>query len=48
MTDEYVVLDRDAFTNKAMAGDLAVLPTVAFLLDFNKGSDFVFSPIWQP
>jgi hypothetical protein len=40
MTDEHVVFDRDAFTNKTMAGDLAVLPDCCVLLDFDKGSDF--------
>ena len=40
MTDEHVVLNGDAFANKAMAGDLAVLPDGCVLLDFNKGSDF--------
>src|SRR6266849_1932459 len=40
MTDEHVVLDRDAFANEAMAGDLAVLSDCCILLNLNKCSDF--------
>src|SRR5438046_1620820 len=40
MTDEGLVLDHDAFTNKTMAGDFAILPNGYVLLNFNERSDF--------
>src|SRR6266850_6979420 len=35
MADEHIVLDNHAFTNKAMAGDFAVLSDRCVLLNFN-------------
>src|SRR6266852_1611214 len=40
VTDENVVLDRDAFANEAVAGNLAVLSDGCVLLNFNKRSYF--------
>lgn len=44
MADEYVVLDRDAFANKAMAGDFAIFSNPYVLLDFDKSPDFRVFP----
>ena len=40
MTDEYVVLDSHAFTDKRVTGNLAILPNDGILLNFDKRADF--------
>jgi hypothetical protein len=40
VTDEHVVLDRNPFANKRVAGDLAVPTNFGVLLNFHKRADF--------
>src|ERR1700693_4387359 len=40
VTNKHVVLDRDAFANEAMAGDLAILSDSRILLNLNKSPNF--------
>ena len=37
--EKYLVLDRDAFANEGMAGDLAGVANLRTFLNFNKGAD---------
>ncbi len=40
MSDKYLILDRDTFTDKRMTGYLAALTDESALLNFNKSADF--------
>ena len=44
MPDKHIVLDRNAFADKGMAGYLAVLSDGRVFLDFNKSPDFAAVP----